>query len=96
VTMISHGVEISITRGGEEMVCVLSLDWFFFFFLLFFTFFIYDIFLLRYKKSYGVLAIAKTKPKSQNKQTKEMSITVQLQEGRYRSLAHMRARKSRK
>jgi len=34
VTMISRGVEISIARGGEEMVCGLSLGRFFFFFFL--------------------------------------------------------------
>jgi len=30
--MISRGVEISITGGGEEMVRAISLDFFFFFF----------------------------------------------------------------
>ena len=62
---------------------------------LFFSFFLYIIYsLLRYKKSHGALAMAKTKPQIQNKQTKEMCIAIQLQEGPYRSLAHMRARKS--
>ena len=50
--------------------------------------------LLRYKKSHGALAMAKTKPKIQNKQTKENSITDHLHKGPYRSLAHIRARKS--
>jgi len=35
VTMISHGVEISIAGGGGEMVHVLSLGRFFFLFLFF-------------------------------------------------------------
>jgi len=45
---------------------------FFFSFSLFFPI-IYS--LLRYKKSHGALAMAKTKPKSQNEPTKEMSGT---------------------
>jgi len=40
-------------------------------FFFFFSFFLYIIYsLLRYKKSYGALAMAKTKPKIQNKQIK--------------------------
>jgi len=39
VTMISRGVEISIARGGGEIVRVLSLGRFFFFFSFFFLFF---------------------------------------------------------
>jgi len=52
---------------------------FFLFFLFFFFYIIYS--LLRYKKSHGVLAMAKTKPKIQNKQTKETSGTKSLQLG---------------
>jgi len=47
-----------------------------FFFLFFFSFFFYIIYsLLRYKKSHGALAMAKTKPKIQSEQTKEISGT---------------------
>jgi len=43
----------------------------------FFFFFFYVIYsLLRYKKSHGALAMAKTKPKSQNELTKETSGTL--------------------
>ena len=42
--MISRGVEISITGGGQEMVCVLSLGRFFFSFFLFFFFFFFFFF----------------------------------------------------
>ena len=42
-----------------------------FFFFFFFFYVIYS--LLRYKKSHGALAMAKTKPKSQNELTKEIS-----------------------
>jgi len=40
--------------------------------------------------------MAKTKPKIQNKQTKEKSIANDLDKGPYRSLADMRAGKSKK
>jgi len=70
--MISHGVEISIAGGGADEkdegnrgLC------FFFNFLIFYI--IYS--LLRYKKSHGALAMAKTKPKIQNELTKEISGT---------------------
>jgi len=47
-----------------------------FFFYISFFLFLYIIYsLLRYKKSHGVLAMAKTKPKSQNELTKERSGT---------------------
>jgi len=44
-----------------------------FFFFFFFFYIIYM--LLRYKKSHGALAMAKTKPKTQNELTKETSGT---------------------
>jgi len=46
----------------------------FFLFLFLFFYVIYS--LLRYKKSHGALAMAKTKPKSQNELTKETSGTL--------------------
>ena len=47
-----------------------------FFFLFSFFYFFYIIYsLLRYKKSHGALAMAKTKPKIQNERTKETSGT---------------------
>jgi len=58
---------------------------FFFFFL--FLYIIYS--LLKYKKSHGALAMGKTKPKIQNKQTKGTSITNYLHKGPYRSLVHI-------
>jgi len=48
---------------------------FFFFFFLFFFFFYIIYSLLRYKKSHGALAMAKTKPKIQDELTKENSGT---------------------
>jgi len=51
----------------------------FFFFFFFFFYIIYS--LLRYKKSHGALAMAKRKPKIQNKQTKETSGSKTLQLG---------------
>jgi len=66
---------------------------FFVFFLFSFFFFFYIIYsLLRYKKSPKALAMAKTKPKSQNELTKEKSITKLFNWGPYRSQAHTRAR----
>jgi len=62
-----------------------------FYFLFFIFYIIYS--LLRYKKSHGALAMAKTKPKIQNVLTKEISGTKKLFSwGPYRSQAHMRAR----
>jgi len=60
------------------------------FFLFFFLYIIY--LLLRYKKSHGALAMAKTKPKTQNELTKERSGTLLFNWGPYRSQAHIRAR----
>jgi len=58
-----------------------------------FFFFFYIIYsLLRYKKSHGALAMAKTKPKNQNELTKEKSSTNLFNWGPYRSQAHTRAR----
>jgi len=69
--MISHGVEISLeverTRKMKEIRGFLFLFFFLFFYI------IYS--LLRYKKSHGALAMAKTKPKIQNELTKETSGT---------------------
>jgi len=63
----------------------------FFYFLYFLSFYIiYS--LLRYKKSRRALAMAKTKPKSQNELTKEKSITKLFNWGPYRSPVHTRAR----
>ena len=50
-------------------------------FFVFFNFFYIIYSLLRYKKSHGALAMAKTKPKIQNKQTKETSGAIHLQLG---------------
>jgi len=61
----------------------------FFYFLFFIFYIIYS--LLRYKKSHGALAMAKTKPKIQNEQTKEKSGTNLFNWGPYRSQAHTRA-----
>jgi len=67
------------------------------FFFLFFSFFFYIIYsLLRYKKSHGALAMAKTKPKIQNELTKGISCTGLSIWGPYRSQAHIRARNSNK
>jgi len=70
--MISHGVEISIAGGGADEKDERGRGLFFFIFIFIF-YIIYS--LLRYKKSHGALAMAKTKPKIQNKQTKETSGT---------------------
>jgi len=72
--MISHGVEISIAGGGADEKDE-GLEGFFF--ILFYFYFIFYIIysLLRYKKSHGALAMAKTKPKIQNVLTKEISGT---------------------
>jgi len=60
--------------GGEVRARVGSFfSLFFFFFLFSFFYIIYS--LLRYKKSHGALAMAKTKPKIQNVLTKETSGT---------------------
>jgi len=66
------------------------------FFLFFFIFFYIIYSLLRYKKSHGALAMAKTKPKSQNELTKEKSITGLFNWGMYRAQAHILARNSNK
>jgi len=59
----------------------------------YFSFFFYIIYsLLRYKKSHGALAMAKTKPKTQNELTMEISGTYLFSWGPYRSQAHIRAR----
>jgi len=59
----------------------------------FFSFFFYIIYsLLRYKKSHGALAMAKTKPKIQDKLTKEKSGTNLFNWGPYRSQAPTRVR----
>jgi len=72
--MISHAVEISIAGGGAEEKDGRKSGAFFLFFDFFFFFYIiYS--LLRYKKSDGALAMAKTKPKIQNELTKETSGT---------------------
>jgi len=93
LTMISHGVEISIAGGGADEKDEGSEGSFFSFFFLFFLFFFYIIYsLLRYKKSHGALAMAKTKPKIQNELTKEKSSTNLFIWGPYRSQAHIRAR----
>jgi len=59
-------LEVEWTRKRKEI------GGFFFFFFLFF-YIIYS--LLRYKKSHGALAMAKTKPKTQSELTKEISGT---------------------
>ena len=60
--------------------------------LFFFSFFYLIYSLLRYKKSHGALAMAKTKPKIQNELTQESSGTKLFIGGPYRSPAHIRAR----
>jgi len=86
LTMISHGVEISIAGGGaDEKDEKGNRGPFFFFFYIIYS-------LLRYKKSRGALAMAKTKPKNQNELTKEKSGTTLFNWGPYRSQAHTRAR----
>ena len=85
--MISHGVEISIARGGADEKDGAREGSFFFFF---FFYIIYS--LLRYKKSHGALAMTKTKPKIQDELTKEKSGTNLFNWGPYRSQAHTRAR----
>ena len=61
--------------GGHEDVHAIAEDWEpgnkGLLFLLFFCI-IYSLSRLSYKKSHGALAMAKTKPKIQNKKTKEM------------------------
>jgi len=84
--MISHAVEISIARGGADEKDEGSEGSFFFFYF----YIIYS--LLRYKKSHGALAMAKTKPKIQTELTKEKSGTNLFNWGPYRSQAHTRAR----
>ena len=69
MTMISHGVEISIAGGGGEMVRVLSLGGFFFFFFFFFCNHAFIVF--RYKKPHAALAMERTKPINQKQVTKE-------------------------
>jgi len=63
-----------------------------FFFFSFFPVFYIIYSLLRYKKSYGALAMAKTKPKIQNEQINETSGTKKLFNwGPYRSQALIQA-----
>ena len=68
MTMISRGVEISITGGGGEMVCGLYFWPLFFLFFSFFFFFFcnFALFVSRYKKPYAVLAMKRTKPINAN------------------------------
>jgi len=75
--MISHGVEISIAGGGADEKDEENSGLLFYFILFLFLFlFFYIIYsLLRYKKSHGALAMAKTKPKIQNELTKGTSGT---------------------
>ena len=81
----------SSEAGGKKDGGVGGVFFFFLFFLFFFFFYIiYS--LLRYKKSHGALAMAKTKPKIQNELTKEKSGTNLFSWGPYRSQAHTRAR----
>ena len=54
MTMISHGVEISIAGGGGEMVRVLSLGSFFFFF---FFFVIKSLLCVKVQKTHAALAM---------------------------------------
>jgi len=57
--MISHGVEISIAGGGADEKDEGSEGSFFFLF--FFFFFFNHVFVVKYKKQHGALAMAKTK-----------------------------------
>ena len=79
LTINSHGVEISIARGVEEIVRDQNLMTFFiFFFLLFFIF--YHMFIVfRYKKLHALLAMERTKPITQKQNTKETQFPSPLQ-----------------
>jgi len=80
------GKDVVNNVGGERWRGLL-------FFSFFFNFIFYIIYLLlRYKKSHGALAMAKTKPKIQNELTKEISGTTLFSWGPYRSQAPIRAR----
>jgi len=57
--MISHGVEITIAGGVADEIDEGNRGFFSFFFFLF-LYLMYS--LIRYKKSHGALAMAKTKP----------------------------------
>jgi len=57
--MISHGVEISIAGGGAYEKHEKKQDGVFFFFL--FSFFFNHVFVVKYKKQHGALAMAETK-----------------------------------
>jgi len=62
LTMNSHGIEISIAEGGADE----KHDWnkvvFFLFFFAFFSFFFLNhVFVVKYKKQHGALAMAETK-----------------------------------
>ena len=60
LTMKSHGVEFSITRGVEAIVCAQIPC-------LFLFFFYHAFFVFRYKKLRAVLGMERTKPINQNK-----------------------------
>ena len=68
-----------------------GLKFLFYFILFYFYFYIIIYSLLRYKKSHGALAMAKTKPKIQKELTKETSGTTLFNWGPYQSQAHRRA-----
>jgi len=73
--MNSHGVEISIAGGVEEMVRdPIPMPFFLFFFSFFF---LYHAFIVsRYKKLRAALAMERTKPINQNISTKETIFLV--------------------
>jgi len=73
VTMISHGVEISIAGGGGEMVRGLSLGHFVFSLFSFFSFCNHAFIVFRYKKPHAALAMERTKPISQITNNKRKS-----------------------
>ena len=61
-TIISHGIEISIAGGGEEMVCAYLLGLWFFFSFFFFFFLSSCVHCFRYKKPHVARAMERTKP----------------------------------
>jgi len=75
LALISYGVDISIAGGGADVLPERNRGVFSF---LIFSFFIMY-WLLRSKKPHGALAIAKTKLKIENQQTKARSVTHHLQ-----------------
>jgi len=75
VTIISHGVQISIAGGGGEMVG-LSLGRFFSFFFPFFCNLAFTVF--RYKKPHAALGMERTKPINQKHKQRKVTAPVSI------------------